>query len=121
LRLLLDEHYSPEVAHQLRHRGHDVIAGRELPELHGLSDGELLAVATRKRRAVVTENVVDFVELHRSAALTGTDHFGIIFTSPRRFPRTRRAIGRLVRALDALLAACPTDEALRGQTWWLER
>jgi len=55
----------------------------------------------RERRAIVTENVVDFVELHRSAVVSGMDHYGLVFTSPRGFPRTRRAIGRLVRALDA--------------------
>lgn len=119
MRLLLDEHFSPEIARQLRIGGHDVDAARERPELHGLTDGELLAQASSERRAILTENVVDFVELHRLALLTGTEHFGLIFTSPRRFPRRRRAIGRLVRALGALCAARPGDEALRGQTWWL--
>ena len=68
----------------------------------------------------MTENVVDFVELHRIALVTGTEHFGMIFTSARRFPRRRRAVRRLVRALGALCAGRPADEALRGQTWWLE-
>lgn len=120
MRLLLDEHFSPEIARQLRTGGHDVEAARERPELHAMTDGELLARASSERRAIVTENVVDFVELHRIALVTGTEHFGIVFTSPRRFPRTRRAIGRLVRALGALCAARPGDEALCGQTWWLE-
>jgi predicted nuclease of predicted toxin-antitoxin system len=113
----LDEHFSPEIARQLRRRGHDVIAARERPELHGLADRELLRVATAEGRAIVTENVVDFVELHRQSVLGGDPHAGLVFTSPRSFPRTRRGIGKLVRALDALL----TDEAsdLAGQTWWL--
>ena len=116
-RLLLDEHFSPEIARQLRSRGHDVEAARERPELHGLADRELLAVATDERRALVTENVADFVELHRQSVLHGDPHAGIVFTSPRRFPRTRRGIGRMVRSLEKLIGEGPPD--LAGQTWWL--
>ena len=117
LRLLLDEHCSPEIARQLRSRGRDVIAARERPELHGLSDRDLLAVAATERRAIVTENVADFAELHRQSILRGDAHAGLIFTSPRRYPRTRRGIGTLVRALDGLISDGPGD--LAGQTWWL--
>ena len=121
MRVLLDEHFSPEIARQLRDRGHDAVAVREQSGIRGLSDREVLALATTQRRAVVTENVADFIELHRAAVITHTSHFGLIFTSPRQFPRTRRAIGRLVRALEALLAAYPMTDGLRDQTWWLER
>lgn len=65
----------------------------------------------------MTENVADFAELHRQSVLRGDPHAELIFTSPRRFPRTRRGIGKLVRALDALLTDGPRD--LIGQTWWL--
>lgn len=121
MKLLLDEHFSPEIARQLRHRGHDVVAARERTELHGLSDRELLGAASAERRAVVTENVADFVELHRQSILGVERHAGMVFTSPRQFPRTRRAIGRLVTALAALLDTRPQTDALRDQTWWLER
>jgi predicted nuclease of predicted toxin-antitoxin system len=117
LRLLLDEHFSPAIARQLRSRGRDVVAARERVELHGLDDRELLARATAERRAIVTENVADFAELHRQSVVRGDPHAGLIFTSPRRFPRSRRAIGRLVRALDRLVADGPHE--LNGQTWWL--
>lgn len=120
MKLLLDEHFSPEIARQLRTRGHDVFAARERTDLHGLADADLLALATTERRAVVTENVADFVELHRMSVVTRRPHYGIVFTSPRQFPRARRAIGRMVRALDALLTARPSDDALADQTWWLE-
>lgn len=121
MRLLLDEHFSPEIARQLRERGHDVVAARERVELHGLSDRELLGVAVSERRAIVTENVIDFVPLHAEALATSASHFGVVFTSSRTFPRTRRAIGRLVRALDRLLAEHAADDALRDQTWWLQQ
>jgi uncharacterized protein with von Willebrand factor type A (vWA) domain len=119
MRLLLDEHFSPRIANQLRRRRHDVVAARAQADLHGLSDAELLAFATGQRRALVTENVADFAELHRASIITGHRHFGLVFTSPRRFPRTARGIGKLVRALDALLDANRGDEALLNQTWWL--
>lgn len=85
MRLLLDEHFSPEIARQLRARGHDVDAARERPELHGLTDADLLEVARVERRALLTENVADFMELHRRALVAGT-HAGLVFTSGRRFP-----------------------------------
>ena len=117
LLLLLDEHFSPEVARQLRSHGYDVVAARERVELHALSDRELLVVESGERRAVVTENVADFAELHRQSVLGRDPHAGLVFTSPHRFPCTRRGIGKLVRALGTLLADGPRD--LEGQTWWL--
>jgi hypothetical protein len=120
MRLLLDAHFSPQIASQLRRRRHDVVAARATPDLHGLTDAALLAHAAAQRRALVTENVADFMELHRTAVITGRRHFGLVFTSPRGFPRTSRAIGRLLRALDALLDARRTDGALVNQTWWLQ-
>lgn len=73
-----------------------------------------------EHRAIVTEDASDFIPILRAATIRGTDHFGVLFTSPRQFPRTARAIGRLVAALDAFLAEHPADDALRGQSWWLE-
>lgn len=119
MRLLLDEHFSPEIARQLRGHGHDVEAARERPALHGRSDRELLLVAPAEQRVIVTENVADFAELHRQFVLGGDHHPGIVFTSSRRFPRTRRAIGRLVGALDGFMEGRPTIDSLADQVWWL--
>ena len=119
MRLLLDEHFSPQVAVQLRLKGHDVVAARAAPELHGLADDALLAHATAQRRALVTENVADFAELHGAAIVTGRRHYGLIFTSPRRFPRTTGAMGRLVRSLDTLMSAHPAEDSLLNQVEWL--
>ena len=120
MKLLLDEHFSPEIARQLRNQGHDVVAARERVEWHGASDAELLDIAKQEQRAVVTENVVDFIALHRRSVVRGDRHCGLVFTSPRQFPRTRRAIGKLVRALEVQLAAHADPDALVDQTWWLE-
>jgi predicted nuclease of predicted toxin-antitoxin system len=120
VKLLLDEHYPPRIAVELRRRGHDVVAAPERPELRGLPDEALFALMAAERRAILTEDAADFLPIVRAATVRGTDHFGVVLTSPRQFPRTVRSIGRLVSALDALLTARPTDDALRGQSWWLE-
>ncbi|MGH2445218.1 MAG: DUF5615 family PIN-like protein [Candidatus Limnocylindria bacterium] len=120
MRLLLDEHFSPEIARQLRDHGHDVIAAQEQPDLRGLSDRELLSWAAGKTRAVVTEDVADFAALHREYVTRDEPHPGIIFTSAKQFPRTRAGIGRMVAALDALLASAPAVDALRDRILWLE-
>lgn len=120
MRLLLDEHYSPRIAGELRRRGHDVVAAHERPELHGLGDADLFALMAVERRAILTEDAADFLPLLGAATVRGTDHYGLVVTSPRQFPRTSRAIGRLVIALDAFLTANLADDALRGQSWWLE-
>ena len=120
MKLLLDEHFSPEIARQLRARGHDVVAARDDQTFRGQSDVDLLGLAASVGCAVVTENVADFAELHRRSILRNQPHAGIIFTSPKRFPRTRRAIGRVVGALDALLVDRRSSDSLEGQTWWLE-
>jgi Domain of unknown function (DUF5615) len=119
MRLLLDEHFSPEIARQLRGRGHAVEAARERPALHGRSDRDLLLLASAEERAIVTENVADFAELHRQFVIGGDHHAGIVFTSSRRFPRTKRSIGRLVSALDVLLRERPANDSLADQVWWL--
>ena len=120
MRLLFDEHYSPRIAEQLRRRGHDVVAARERAELRRLSDEALFALMASEGRAILTEDAFDFLPIVRAATVRGTDHFGVVLTSPRQFPRTSRAIGRLVTALDAFLVAHSAADALRGQSWWLE-
>ncbi len=97
------------------------MAVRERTELRGLSDHALFALMAAERRAIVTEDAADFLPIVRAATVRGTDHFGVVLTSPRQFPRTVRSIGRLVAALDAFLIARPAQDALRGQSWWLER
>ena len=119
MRLLLDEHYSPRIAQQLRQRGYDVVSVSERTELIGLSDSDLLRVAAAERRSIVTENVADFVELTRHFAAREEDHYGVIFTSSR-FPRSRATIGVFVRQLGRCLRVRQADDALLNQIHWLE-
>lgn len=119
MRLLLDEQQDPAVAELLRNEGHEVIAVADRRELREIADADLLATAIAERRAVVTEDVRDFAILHRRLLDDGRMHYGIVLTSPRRFPRRRRAPRGLLAALRALLRAYPSDDALRDQLLWL--
>jgi Domain of unknown function (DUF5615) len=119
VRLLLDEHYSPKIAEELRKRGHDVVSVPERDELRGLGDLELWNRASAEARTLVTENVADFMPLVRGAAATGERHFGVVFTSPHSLPRAQRTIGAYVEALGTLLRDRPADDALADEVHWL--
>jgi hypothetical protein len=121
VRLLLDEHYSPKIAIELRERGYDVASVTERDDLRGLGDRELWSLASAEGRALMTENVADFMPLVREAAAQGERHFGVVFTSPRSLPRGPRTIGVYVERLDALLRDCAADDALADQVLWLGR
>lgn len=109
--------WSAEVARQLRERGHDVVAVLERPDLQGQSDSTVFEIANYERRAVVTENAPDFHRLASKAVQSSAPHYGVVFTSIHRFPRSNpRTIGRLVRALGQLLH---DDRDLTNQEWWL--
>jgi hypothetical protein len=119
LRAVLDEHYSPAIAEQLRKRGHDVVAAADLAELKNRADLDVLRWAISQRRAVVTENAVDFVPLHEQYLARGDRHYGIVLTNARRFPRSHAGTGQLVRALHNLLEQSPHADALRSDLRWL--
>ncbi|MCL4370173.1 MAG: DUF5615 family PIN-like protein [Chloroflexi bacterium] len=103
--LLLDEMWQPEIAVQLRRRGHDVVAVAERPELRGQPDAAIFAVAQAEGRAIVTENVIDYRPLAAYEIQAGHFHAGLIFTSNRSFPRhDPRTVGHLVKALAELLS-----------------
>jgi hypothetical protein len=119
VRLCLDQHYAPQIAAALRGHGHDVISAEAEEELRGLSDEELLAFCVRGRRALVTENVADFMPLVHRLAERAEEHHGVVFSSPASMPRGAGTIGLFVEVLDRLLRDCPADDALRDQVRWL--
>jgi len=119
LRLLLDEHLSLEIARQLRSLSHDVEAVVERPELVSLPDGELFARMAAEQRAIVTNNVPDYVKLFGEALSRGDTHYGLLLIDERSMPRSRNTIGLYVRVLDELLEANPAADALRNQLRWL--
>jgi predicted nuclease of predicted toxin-antitoxin system len=106
VKLLVDEMYAPVVAEQLRSRGHEAVAVQEVAGGPGMSDADLLRWAHDNGRAVVTENVVDFLALHAAALQSGERHSGVVFASNATFPRGKAStVGALVKALDRLLTA----------------
>ncbi|MDQ3681207.1 MAG: DUF5615 family PIN-like protein [Actinomycetota bacterium] len=112
MNLLLDTHHSPRAAERLRDRGYDVAAAAEDRLLATLSDEELLRVAARDGRALVTENAKDFDRIVRSWTAAGEHHAGVVFTSPRRYHRGSSGYPQnFIAALQALLADPPDAES----------
>ena len=120
MRLLLDEHLSPEIAVALRQRGHDVVAVAERPDLRRSADIAILAVAASEGRVVVTQNVRDFAALGARRLPSRKPHAGVVLVPRQRFRGSRSGFGLLIRALAAFLDAHPGDDELAGRVIWLE-
>jgi hypothetical protein len=119
VKLLLDEMLSPAIARELRSRGHDAEAVAGSPDREALSDPEVLALARAERRAVVTNNLRDFRPLHHESITPGgSGHFGMIFV-PGSYRRTRADTGRIITALEAILAQYPGEKDLANGEAWL--
>ena len=107
--------WSPAVARQPRARGHDVVAVAERRALRTKSDEVILAAALEENRIVATEDADDYRDLALAEAREGRGYPAFIVTSNSRWPRgNRRTLGRLVRALDALLRS---GETIEGEHW----
>ncbi len=121
MRLLLDEHLSPEIARRLRELGHDVIAVGERPDLRGRPDRVHFTSLSEERRAIVTRDLSDFRPLLAQALRSGAATYGLVLV-PRRFALSRTGVGRFVRALDALLKEHPDDDSIvrQGGELWLD-
>jgi hypothetical protein len=74
-RLLADEDFNQKVVVELRQLGHDVVTVQELgPGYRGIQDPDVLALAIRLGRAVLTHNRRHFIRLHQQVR----PHFGIL-------------------------------------------
>jgi predicted nuclease of predicted toxin-antitoxin system len=118
VRLLLDEMFSPTIAAELRELGHDVIAVADRPDLRSKSDEEVFAWASTEKRWLLTENVKDFRPIMLRALQTGPPGCGLLFTSVRSFPRSRKSPGSLISALDAWLNTGPPAPPIT-ESWLL--
>jgi hypothetical protein len=117
--LLLDEMHSAAISDALRKRGHDVIAIVEQSELRALTDHEVFAWAAERDRRIVTENAKDFRRILLRAEESGEMVTGLLLTSSRTFPRSRRNPGPLIDALDRWLQA-PDASRRPHEDWSLE-
>jgi predicted nuclease of predicted toxin-antitoxin system len=116
-RLLLDEMFSPAIAAELCERGHDVIAVADRPDLRSKSD-EVFAWASAERRWLLTENVKDFRPIMLRVLSAGSPGCGLLFTSSRAFPRSRKNPGPLINALHAWLTDGPSAPSVT-ESWLL--
>lgn len=118
MKLFLDEQFPPDIAVRLRQRKHDVVAVGERSDLILAEDETLLAASAAEWRALLTDNVRDFVPIARRWVGEGRSHHGLLLCdrTPR---RSRNTIGAYVRALDHLLQAQPAVNALADQLRWL--
>ncbi len=109
---------SPAIARALRERGHDAEAVKEHRDWLGLADPELVLLALREQRAIVTSNLRDFRALHAELITPGSaGDAGFVFV-PTTYRLTRADLGRLVLALDAKLSEYPGERDLaNAQTW----
>lgn len=90
----------------LRDDGHDVLALSEVRELEGLDDPDVLELATREHRILVTHDVKDFAPLLREWAEAGRSHAGCILVHGL----DHRAYGRLLRGLRLMFSKRPRAE-----------
>jgi len=100
VKVYLDEDLSPEIAELLRRRGMDATSAQDVGNTQ-LIDRAQLEYATREGRAIVTANVVDFIQLAHEAVATNARHGGIVLV-PSSFRRDEfRAIAdAVVEALE---------------------
>jgi predicted nuclease of predicted toxin-antitoxin system len=116
LRLLLDEMISPRIARKLRKRGFDVQAIKgDRPDLETVADLEIVRRMATERRAVVTNDIIDFQLIHNQLATVGEAHSGVVFTFDDTMPRNKASVSLWVRTLSELLKTHPEDDALRNR------
>jgi predicted nuclease of predicted toxin-antitoxin system len=79
LRILLDEHIKPDIAHRLTEEGVDVVCARD----RGLAnrkipDWELMRWCIDHGRSVCTKNAKDLEREHERCRARGEDHPGVL-------------------------------------------
>jgi predicted nuclease of predicted toxin-antitoxin system len=104
LRFLLDEDLSHRVATGLRRRGVDAVSVYEIGRSNRrIPDSDQLDYAASEGRVLLTYNRADYQALDAQWRAQGRSHAGILWCAERSIPR--RAIGDLVRAIEAAASA----------------
>ncbi len=118
MRLLLDAHISgPRIATALRRRGHDVLAADEQRTLDGRPDEDLLALAERDERILVTFDVKDFPGIVRRWIEAQRPHAGCLIV----VGIDHSEYGTIVRALELAFATRPEPADWRDYTAFVAR
>ncbi len=104
LRLLLDEHISPEIAKGLRLKSKSLsvesLAEWEGGRFLGLSDEAILKEAAAQNRTLVTYDLRTVPPLLKTWMESGRDHAGVIFVDNKTILSYN--FGNLIRALQKL-------------------
>lgn len=117
MKVYLDEMIWTGVAEALRDLGHDAAAVAERGAF-GEPDMAQFARAIHEQRALVTYDLRRFGPLADAAFVAGRDHCGIVLIHPDSIPGAD--VGRLIRALEALLREHPDPDALKNQVIFLQ-
>ena len=117
MRLLLDgDIASPRILEPLAQAGHDVRSVGDDPAHLGLADEQVLELAAREGRILVTHNVSDFPEILGDWGRGGRSHAGcILVTLPT------NSFGEIVSGLGRLLAGQPDPARWVDLARWLSR
>ena len=111
MKLYLDEHVQPLLAHILTSRGIDCLTTQAAGNLSH-SDDDQLVFATNQERVIVTFDRKYFRSLAQQWATENRTHAGIILSKPC-------ALSELLRQLLHLIARHHTDN-LANQVLWLQ-
>jgi hypothetical protein len=110
VRLLLDANLSPRrVGSALEKRGHDVLSMASDAALGALDDPQVLELAAREDRIVVTRNSRDFAPLLREWAEADRHHAGCILI----WTLGHHEFGAIIKGIDRLLRERPDAEQWR--------
>ena len=115
VRLFTDEHIFRHLAGALRSRGYDAESCQEAGRAsQRIPDHRQLAYARRSGRAILTENVGDFLRLDAEWKAAGRKHAGIILIA-----RTVSDFGELLRRVERHLNTYP-PEVQHDTVLWLD-
>lgn len=120
MKLALDHHFSPAIAMALRAHGLDVITLLERG-WQGDDDESVLTSCALEHRALLTQDVRDFMLIVRDWQASGQSHAGLVLASSQARLTHRDQIGTAVSALHDLMKHYLADNALNDRVIWLAR
>lgn len=117
MKTLLDEMWPDWIAREMRKLGHDVTAVKENKGISGKPDQIVFDIAQKQVRAVLTDNVRDYMALARQRLQQGQHHSGLILTSNRSLSRAKQSTFRTV--IKRLSDLMDSHRNLNDQEYWL--
>ena len=99
MKLLLDEMYPAALGDALTAAGIEAVTVSGLG-MAGTPDPDVFAYAVTEQRAVLTENVADFVAIAAQHSTIGAQHHGLLIALSNRFSRRPSGYRRIVAAIN---------------------